>query len=662
MAPVIFREIFVNSRALMATGDHKRLAASDRFRSVLSGRDWIYLSSLLVPLVIYNLVLKGIRIQSQDEVGGVFWVLDMIRSDLLFNLGYVFLWVGLFALTRRGRLRWLVVVLFHTATILVALTTSSAHHYFEETGSTLSLNVIVYSLRKLGDVKDVIESVASPSIWATTLVLLGYIVLGPWLITRLIVGKRDRSGSFGSVATARLFALGACIVSLALIFLSLPVDAGGASKSFSRDAVVNVIMSEVDHAKIRDMASKANATPIQPPVGTHLQKTAQTEKKNVVLIHLESVRARSTTPYNPGLDTMPYLNELSKHSLMAQNAYTIVPHTSKAITAVNCGIDPHLDREITEAEPGGIPARCLPELLKEQGYNSVWFSSATEDFEDRRDLVKNFGYDDFEPVETMNKKGFEKSNYFGYEDDIMLQPSKEWLEAHRNKPFLATYLGVTGHHDYRPIHRYGLEYYSKDSALDHYLNEVRYLDFFVRNVIDQYKALGLYDNTIFVIYGDHGEGFGEHDLNQHDNTIYQEGLKVPLIIHEPGRFQDGKRVETLTDQVDILPTLFDLLGYKVTGGSYLGRSLLAPPVKYRTLFFSCFDDYRCLASIQGTMKYIYFFGNQPEEVYNLAYDPFEQHNIAGQLSAKQLKNKRLQVLAWYSRVNSMYEKRKPGHK
>ena len=49
---------------------------------------------------------------------------------------------------------------------------------------------------------------------------------------------------------------------------------------------------------------------------------------------------------------------------------------------------PHLVREITEAEPGGVPARCLPELLKEQGYNSVWFSSATEHFGDRGDLVE----------------------------------------------------------------------------------------------------------------------------------------------------------------------------------------------------------------------------------------------------------------------------------
>jgi arylsulfatase A-like enzyme len=635
----------------VAYGDHKRLAPLARFRSILSGRDWIYLSSLLVPLVLYNLVLKEIRIHSLEGLSGGFAAL--IRSDLLFNLGYVFLWIGLFALTRQSRWRLPVVLLFHTVTILVVATTTSAHEYFQETGSTLSLSVITYSLGKLGEIESVIGSVTSLAIWAWVLVILGYLVTGPWIVTTLVCGKRGRPGSYGSLSTSRLFALGAFTTAVGLIFLSLPVGAGEAGKSFSRDAIVNVVMSEVEHARIRDLA--ANASSIKPPLDTHLQKTSETEKKNVVLIHLESVRSRSTTPYNENLDTTPYLDSLAENSLMAERAYTIVPHTSKAITAINCGIDPHLVREITEAEPGGIPARCLPELLKEQGYDSVWFSSATEHFEDRRGLVRNFGYDDFRPVETMAKVGFQRSNYFGYEDDIMLQPSREWLERHKDRPFLATYLGVTGHHDYRPVDRYGLKHYSNFSPLDHYQNEVRYLDFFVKNVIDQYKELGLYDDTIFVIYGDHGEGFGEHDLFQHDNTIYQEGLKVPLIIHEPGRFEDGRRVETLTNQIDILPTVFDLLGYKVTGGHYPGRSLLfSAPGEDRTLFFSCFDEYRCLASIKGDEKYIYFFGNQPEEVYDLASDPLEKNDIANEQSTKELKHKRLQVLAWYSKVNAMY--------
>ena len=640
----------------MAFEDHKQLAPTAR--SILAGRDWVYLASLLVPLVIYNLVLKGIRIRSQDEVSGVFAALDLIRSDLMFNLGFVFLWVGLFALSRESRWRWLVVVLFHAATILFVGTTTAAHQYFQETGSTLSLNVIMYSLRSFGEIKDVIGSAASPAVWLAVLAIVDYIVLGPWMISRLIYGRRGDQGSSRSSATPRLFAVGACTVSVGFIFLSLPVDAGEAGKSFSRDPVVNVVMSEVEYARIRNLT--ADASPMKPPLDTRLQETARTEKKNVVFIHLESTRARSTTAYNGDIDTTPYLDELSGHSLTAERAYTIVPHTSKAITAVNCGIDPHLIREITEAEKGGIPARCLPELLEEQGYDSVWFSSATGDFENRAQIVENFGYRDFQPVETMDKTGFQESNYFGYEDDIMLQPSESWLEEHDDKPFVATYLGVTGHHDYRPIYRYGLKEYSKDPALNHYQNEVRYLDFFVKNVMDQYKKLGLYDDTIFVIYGDHGEGFGEHGLYQHDNTIYQEGLKVPLIVHEPGRFRDGKRVETLTDQADLMPTVVDLLGYEVEGGGYQGRSLLAPPDKNRTLYASCFDDFQCLASIEGNKKYIYFFGNQPEEVYDLSKDPYEHNDIAGDLSDEELQKKRSQVLAWYSRVNATYEKHQSG--
>jgi lipoteichoic acid synthase len=651
---VKFCETFVNSLEPVASGDRKRLALLARVRSILSVRDWVYLSSLLAPLVVYNLVLKGIRIVSQEELPGGLAAFALMRSDLLFSLGYVFLWVGLFALTRDSRLRWPVVVLFHAVTILVVATTTSAHQYFQETGSTLSLNVITYSLRTLGEIVDVIGSVTSLAIWTWVLVILGYLVLGPWIVSTLVCGKPGERGPSAAPSTSRLFALGAFITSLGFIFLSLPVGAGVAGKSFSRDAVVNIVISGVEQAQIEDLA--ANADSMEPPVDTRLQETAHTEKKNVVLIHLESARSRSMTPYNEDLDTTPYLDALAEESLLAERAYTIVPHTSKAVTSINCGIDPHLVREITETEPGGIPARCLPELLKEQGYDSVWFSSATEHFEDRRDLVENFGYKDFQPVETMATEGFQKSNYFGYEDDIMLQPSKTWLEQHKDEPFVATYLGVTGHHDYQPIDRYGLKDYSSFPPLDNYQNSIRYLDFFVKNVMDQYKELGLYEDTIFVIYGDHGEGFGEHDLFQHDNTIYQEGLKVPYIIHAPGRFEGGKSVDTLTNQLDTLPTLLDMLGYEVAGGQYPGRSLLGPQQENRTLFFSCFDEYRCLASIQGTKKYIYFFGNQPEEVYDLASDPMEQTNIADELSKKDLKTKRQQVLAWYSNVNAMYER------
>jgi lipoteichoic acid synthase len=644
----------------MVSSKDRLLASWARLRSIVSGRDWIYLSSLLVPLVVYDLTLKAIRIHSQQEIPGGLCAFGLIRSDLLFNLGYALLWIGLFALARRGLARELIVVFFHASAVLVVATTTSAHRYFHETGSTLDFNIIVSSLTEWGEIEDVVASVASPGIWALLFCVVYYAVMGPLLITRLLCGRRDQAAAADSTGALKPAPLVVCLSAVALVFLSLPADSGEVSKSFSRDPVVNVIASEVEQARLRSSIGRVDPTEIEPPASAHLEQTAKTEKPNVVLIHLESVRARSVTPYNEGLQTTPFLAELSQESLLAERAYTVVPHTSKAITSVNCGIEPHLVREITEVEPNGIPARCLPELLEEQGYDSVWFSSATEKFEDRRKLVGNFGYDEFYPVEAMNKEGFQRSNYFGYEDDIMLEPSREWLETHRDKPFLATYLGVTGHHDYRLVTRYGVKDFAEKDGLNRYQNSVRYLDFFVRNIIEQYKELGLYDNTIFVIYGDHGEGFAEHDLYQHDNTIYEEGLRIPLIVHDPGRFQGGERVETLTNQTDILPTVFDLLGYKVEGGEYPGESLLAPPDEDRKLFFSCFDDYRCLASLKGTEKYIYFFGNKPEELYDLSSDPLETNNLADERSSKEMKERRSEVLAWYSRVNATYERRDPA--
>jgi lipoteichoic acid synthase len=641
----------------MVSGKDRLLAFWIRLRSILSGRDWIYLSSLLGPLMVYNLTLKAIRIHSQQEMSEGLSAIGLMRSDLLFNLGYALLWIGLFALAKRRYARKLVVVFFHVGAVLVAATTTGAHLYFQETGSTLDLNLIVYSLSKWGEIEDVVASVASPVSLALVAGVLYYAVMGPLLITRLLCGRRDPSAAGGSTRVFRPAPLVVCLIAIVFVVLSLPTDSGEASKSFSRDPVVNVIASEFEHARLRSSIEKIDASAMKPPVNTRLEQTAQTERRNVVLIHLESVRARSVTPYNEELQTTPFLDEISRESLLAQRAYAVVPHTSKAVTSVNCGIEPHLVREITEIEPDGVPARCLADLLNEQGYDTVLFQSATEEFEDRRRLVENFGYEEFYPLETMNKEGFQEANYFGYEDDIMLKPSREWLEEHRDGPFLAMYLGVTGHHDYRPVTRYGTREYAEKEGLNRYQNTVRYLDFYVRNLIEQYKELGLYDNTIFVIYGDHGEGFGEHDLYQHDNTIYEEGVRIPLVVHEPGRFQNGERVETLANQMDILPTVLDLLGYEVEGGEYHGRSLLAAPARDRTLYFSCFDNYRCLASLKGTEKYIYFFGNKPEELYDLSSDPLEKNNIADERSSKEIKARRSEVLAWYSRVNAMYEGR-----
>ena len=430
-----------------------------------------------------------------------------------------------------------------------------------------------------------------------------------------------------------------------MLLAALPSASG---TSFARDPLLNAALSPLE--AMRYAQASGGATLTDPPLHTRLQRSGSGKPPNVVLVFLESVRSISTTVDDPDNATTPFLAKLAKTSLVAENAYTVVPHTSKALTAGNCGVTPPLDMNVTEAKPDGIPGRCLPALLTEQGYATAFFQSATEHYDSRRELVHNFGYGDFFPEDVMDKDGFVPANYFGWEDDIMLGPSRTWLTKHRNQPFLTGYLSVTSHHDYRVPTTIDTEHLSDDPELNAYLNTVRYGDRFVQRLIQQYKDLGLYDNTVFVIMADHGEGFGEHGLRQHDNTIYTEGVKIPLLVHDP-RTPRARRVEAPVQLTSVLPTVVERLGFDVTGGTYPADSLDAvrgqDPVR-----IACYVDNACLASITGTEKYIFHFGRQPDEYFDLATDPQERHNLISQQDPDHIAALRADLLRWRAQVRA----------
>ena len=619
---------------------------------LLDQRDRVYLLSLLIPFTVYNLVLKAYSVASRPEKFGLVRTLKLMRSDVFFNLGYTLLWTGLFGVVRRGPLRWVVVFLFHVTTMLVSIVRTSAHEYFRETGTTLDYDIVALWLRRPKDIK-----LMTPfSAWLLLAGALFYATLGPWLVSRAL-GRRWRGGP--ARALVRTPRKGSCflgpvgLILQALGFGSLSLLTGpgapGAGKSFARDPFVNLMVTGVKAAMTKEDAGVAVE---HPAANVRLVRTSKTEKRNVVLIHLESIRARSVTPYNEQLQTTPFLDELAKKSLLVERAYTIIPNSLKGSISVNCGIEPSL-RAAVEAEPGGIPAPCLAGLLKGQGYRTVFFQSATQKFMYFGDQAKDFGYEEYYPVESMDTEGFERSNYFGYEDDVMLKPSEEWLKNWGDEFFVAEYLTSTGHHDYFPPTRYGHERFVEDDKLNRYLNSVRYLDFFLKNLVEQYKKLGLYENTIFILFGDHGEGFGEHGRYVHEDDPYEESLRVPLIIHAPWQFQHGQRVKELSNLTDILPTVLDLLGYEVKGGKYPGYSLLRPLPEERTLFFSCTNRDKCLASIKGHEKYIHHYGDQPDELFDLSEDPLEKRNLAAE-RAEEAGKRRHELLAWRSRINAIY--------
>jgi lipoteichoic acid synthase len=638
--------------------------------SLLDRRDWVYLLSLLIPLVAYDLALKVVGLASEYPDSGVWDTLRLLRSELLFDAGYVVVWIGLFAGARRSLPRRVVLVLLHASAILVVVISTVAYQYFRSTGTVLNYGVVAYYLAKPGEAQGAVSSNAPMGAWLVLSGALLYALPGPLLLTRALPSIRVSRGSTGRPADAEgeeatqgsrtprrtltrkeFLAAGVGAAGVFLLKESLSPAEAGTKAPFLRAPVSTLVATELEQSRLEEAAKNARVR--HPLANARLRPTPRTRRRHVALIHLESTRERSVTPYAGDIGTMPYLATLARNSLLIERAYTTIPHTTQAITSVNSGLYPSPVTDLVEAEPGGIPARCLAELLSEQGYKSAWFQSAEQTFENRPQLVENFGYQHFQAYESMNLRGFQRANYLGYEDDIMLKSSRAWLEENASSPTLVTYLGVTPHDNYLPIYRYGRKKFSSREMLNRYLNNVYYDDFWVKNIIEQYKRLGLYEESIFIIYGDHGEAFGEHGVYHHDGVIWEEGLRIPLIVHDPQRFDGGERLPGPAHQLDLAPTIVDMLGYEVVDGEYPGRTLLSLP-EDRTMFFGCRPDLLSAARIQGQQKYVYHYGNRPEEYYDLKKDPLEKNNLISKVSRRELDRIRSELLAWHAEATAAY--------
>ncbi len=157
-----------------------------------------------------------------------------------------------------------------------------------------------------------------------------------------------------------------------------------------------------------------------------------------------------------------------------------------------------------------------------------------------------------------------------------------------------------------------------------------FVDEWIGRILDDLKADGLYDQSLIVLTGDHGDAFGQHGFINHANTPYEEIVRVPLLIKLPGSRNGGSRVKTPVGLVDVLPTLLDFVG-QVSTAPRDGQSFLpwledpaaAPPLSPRTYV----SEYGLTASLrEGDWKLVYD-PRRPLELYDLGADPKELLNV-----------------------------------
>jgi arylsulfatase A-like enzyme len=342
--------------------------------------------------------------------------------------------------------------------------------------------------------------------------------------------------------------------------------------------------------------------------------------RNVVLILLESTGAQYLRPYGAADDPMPNLTRLAEQAVLFENACAVYPESIKGLFSVLCSRYPAVDTAPEICARAGTPA--VAERLAVAGYRTALFHSGRFVYLGMDELVQQGG---FQTLADAGDIGGNHESSFGVDDGATVQQMLKWIDSIQgSESFFITYLPVTGHHPYdTPT----TGPFPGNDEIGRYRNALRYSDAVLDRFLGGLKARGLFEKTLFLILGDHGEAFGQHQGNfGHTLFIYEENIRVPYLIVAPGLIDQPFRVRRAASLVDTAPTILDLLGLPVPQ-DYQGSSLL--DAKSRMALF--YTDYSLglLGLRDGRWKFVYELESRRAKLFDLAIDPAEQTNLAG---------------------------------
>lgn len=368
-------------------------------------------------------------------------------------------------------------------------------------------------------------------------------------------------------------------------------------------------------------ATDVRASPFESAPQDDLRALAGSARgRNVVVIALESTAARYLKIHGADVDPMPVVTALARDALVFDRAYAVYPESIKGLFATLCSRYPIFDSapEIY----AGLPCDALPARLASQGYRTALFHSGRFDYLGMRSIIDGRGY---ALLEDAGAIGGNVRSSFGVDELSTVRRMLAWIDGRpAGAPFFLTYLPVAGHHPY-PTTAPGP--FAGERDYDRYLNALHEGDAAIGVLIDGLRARGVDRNTLFVVFGDHGEAFGQHPGNYaHTLFVYEENVHVPLLVAAPGLLSGERRITRTASIVDLAPTILDLLGAPIPA-PYAGTSLLSPTPRM-ALFFT---DYSIgwLGLRDGCWKYLLEIDADRSRLFDVCRDRDEQHDVAG---------------------------------
>lgn len=359
------------------------------------------------------------------------------------------------------------------------------------------------------------------------------------------------------------------------------------------------------------------------------------DRKNVVLIVIDSLRADHMSVYGYGRATTPFLD-----TLFATGRLRRVGLALSTCAETNCGIMSILaSRPLAHLTEENF---SIDQLLRDQGYDVYRILSGNHDW---HGLRAAFGDEQTMTFDSTN------SQHYAVNDDRVLFEGLEHVPSYSGRPAFFQFHLMSAHsigvkHDayrrFQPsavrlnLHsiRTGEDRQALTNAYD---NGVLEADATIAELFEQLQKKGYLTNSMVVIVADHGEGLGDRgplDVG-HVNWLYQEHMGIPLLIYDEAGV--AYRNLSLARQVDIAPTIVDRLGL-ATPSSWEGHSLLDATIAQYSYHESGSQWERgtrrwhwCSAVVdhvdRATYKYLRCGSPPHEELYDLAANPAETHDL-----------------------------------
>jgi arylsulfatase A-like enzyme len=413
------------------------------------------------------------------------------------------------------------------------------------------------------------------------------------------------------------------------------------------------------------------------------------DRPNVLLITIDTLRADHLGCYQYSRNTSPFLDQLAADGTLFLHCFSPVPVTLPSHSSLMTGNYPlyHGVRDNARYQHLDDSHVTLAETLRAAGYDTGAVVSAFV-LDARFGIAQGFGsYDDDvdeayherrpgdrPPDDAEGKLLWERQrSAFHQRAARTTEKALRWLRRREGgAPFFLWVHYFDPHDHYDPPAPYDKMFAAAETGgrsrrVALYDGEIRYTDDQIRRLVQVAKGEESQARTIVIVAGDHGEGLGNHSVNgktilYHGADLFTETVRVPLILHAPGDIP----AQVINDRVgllDVMPTVLGLLDIEVpqpVQGRSLVQRIRGEEVEVpRDLFFETLlpqirhGDPPQKAVLSGPWKLI-LYGEQRRELYDLSSDPGERRNLAGAAASVSVVELCLEKIeSWEQRVTNV---------